>query len=131
MPAIAAITLADATPTNVVFTPRVADPEKSILAKRGYVPANTSAETDILLFTGVSPSSSARATSRSKVALSFPNPDYVPAVGVLPSVARFVGEWIVPSDFSTASRDDFKALTDAAVIHATTDSLVINDEGQY
>lgn len=131
MPAIGDITLTDNAPVSVVFTPRVANPEGSILAKRGYVAANDFAAADMFLTLGVSPSSPQRPTTRVKTSISLPDPDYLATDTDTMSVARFKGEWIIPDNFTQANRDHLQALVESWVINANLKAAVEDDEGLY
>lgn len=131
MAVIANISLTDATPAAVVFTPRKADPENSVLVKRGYVAANDSALADTLISLGVSPSSAKRPTSRIKFSLTFPNPEYLVTDEAPMSTARAFFEVVVPDDFSVSARQHLYALIDSFVQNANVQSAIEDDEGMY
>jgi len=131
MPAIGNITINDATPTATVFTPRKADPEKSIWVKSGYNASNTFSAADSLLSLGVSPASGKRPTTRVKGEISFPNPSYVVADGLDLSTARLYVTAIVPDDFSEADRGHFEALCENFISDGVFTSAIVDSEGSY
>lgn len=130
MPAIGNITINDATPTAVVFTPRKASPEQSIWAKNGYS-TNTFAASDAVIKVGVSPPSAKRPTTRASIELSFPDPDYSDTDTDPMSVARFYGTAIVPDNFSATSRGHFEALIQNLMADAVVTAAVEDGEGSY
>jgi len=131
MPAIGDITINDATPTAVVFTPRKADPENSIWVKRGYNSSNTFAAADSLLSLGVSPASSSRPTTRVKAEVAFPNPSYATTDENPISTARAYLTVVIPDDFSQANRDHFEALLQNFVADGVMTSAIADGEGSY
>lgn len=131
MPAIGNITIDDATPTSVVFTPRKADPENSIWKKVGYNASNTFSSSDSVLQLGVSPASAKRPTNRTKIEIALPNPSYTAGTDESLSVARFYGTAVVPEDFSEADRGHFTALVQNFLADSSVTSAIVDNEGQY
>jgi len=131
MAQIADITLVDALAANVVYSPRKASPENSVLASRGYNVNVDTAATDMLLSVGVSPASAKRPTSRIKASMAIPNPEYLVTDTAPLSTARVFLDVIVPDDFSQAARDMVNALLADFFSDAAVADAIKSDEGLY
>lgn len=130
MPSIGDLTLADDV-ANVVFKPRIADPEGSLWVSTGYNANNTASSGDLKASLGVSPASTKRPTNRVKADLAMPNPDYTPGDDKPASVARMGMFVIIPDDFSEVHRNNFKRLVDSFT-GSTPFWIAVGDlQGQY
>lgn len=130
MTAIANISLQDATPAAVVFTPRRRGPEKSLHVSSGYGTVD-SVLGDCNLTLGVSPATAKRPTEHVDVTLSFPDPSYDTTSEKLIDVARLKLSFIIPDSFSAANRAHFYALVDSLVGNAVVQTAVEDGEGAY
>lgn len=132
MGAIAPITLNDATPTAVVFSPRRKGPENSLHVKNGYVAANDFVTADCQLTLGISPATSKRPTTHVNATLSFPDPDFDPATATKAiDVARLKVNAIVPDSFVLTSREHFYALCADLLANASLQTAFEDGEGEY
>lgn len=131
MAAIANISINDATPAAVVFTPRRGGPENSLHVKSAYVAANDFASADCNLTLGLSPASVKRPTTHVNIGLSFPNPDYLVTDENDIDVARLKITGTIPDRFTAANRAHFYALVKNLVADAVITSAFEDLEGAY
>jgi hypothetical protein len=115
MPAFANIVLADSVPANNTFAPVRLEGSTAMHEDRN---ATTSAGFKTL-FLELNRASGSRSTNRIKMRLNIPYEATADGVTTVRSIARHVGENILPDDMTALERNNFATLVAAAYAHAT------------
>lgn len=127
MPVASSITIADATPTNHVFSPvQVATGRALLLNKASTIPA-----TNESLILGLDLASAKRSTDRVQTSLYMPFEKTVDGVVQVRSTARFIGDWIIPFDLTDAERNGFYTLVKNFFANAIVSSYVRSRDPMY
>jgi hypothetical protein len=119
MPAVSTITIADNVPTNHVFSPTKVNPEESSFNERTLSQTSAGQETLKLVF---SEASASRATHKVRIEMAIPFEQLVDGVYTPYSTPRFIGEFILPSNLTSAQRLKVGAMVRNALAHATIKS---------
>lgn len=120
MPTAANIVLADSTPTNHTFQPVLVTPASSVFIDR----SSNIAEGNATIILGFSLATSKRKTDRVDVRFNYPIERQVDGVWVVSDVARYIGQWIIPTSMTQAERDHFEAYVDNLVGHSSVEGYV-------
>lgn len=122
MPDVSSIIVADATPTNHTFYPMEKTMARSLFRNREAVTAFGQME----LILGLSLANAKRLTNRVNVSLNHPFEITVDGNVIVRDIARYSGQYILPSTMLAADRARFSAMVKNTSAHAVILAL-LND----
>lgn len=130
MPVPSTITIADATPTNHVYRPiSIGDPSGNSTLINTESATNAGNRSMVL---GYSFANAKRKTDKIQVRLNFPK-EVTDSNGVVSvkSIGRFIGEYIIPDDWSETERGHFFASVKNLSAHAVVEGYVKSRDPFY
>lgn len=127
MPDITAITIADATPANHVFTPITKALDGALFKNRESVTA--AGQMDIIL--AMSLASSKRATNRVDVRFNHPFEVTADGITTVRDIARYSGQYVLPQGMTAADRARFAAMVSNLVASAIVNAYVEDLDPAY
>lgn len=111
MPSAATVTLTDAVPANHDFDPVSVDSKRTLLMNR----ESTTSAGNMQLILSFSPANASRPTNRVGIRLNVPYEHVVDDITRVSHTARFVGEFVLPEELTSAQRDDIAAMVQDAL----------------